>query len=133
MICGLSPRVDDVEHLARALVEREGTWTGDDGAALGERFDAELEPHFCTEDELLLPALRLAGAAALAARTADDHAFLRGQVELARAGDGDAARAFAARLAEHVRFEERELFPACEALVPDGVLDEVARRAPPHR
>jgi len=29
-----------------------------------------------------------------------------------------------------VRFEERELFPACEALLPDAVLAEVARRAP---
>ena len=34
----------------------------------------------------------------------------------------------AERLREHVRFEERELFPRCEELVPGALLDEVARR-----
>jgi hemerythrin-like domain-containing protein len=41
-----------------------------------------------------------------------------------------AARAFGERLGDHVRFEERELFPACEATLSDDVLDEVARRVP---
>ena len=127
---GLSSEHHNALVLARSVVEREGSWTKDDGAMLGRRFDAELEPHFRVEDELLLPALRRAGASSLAERTAVDHAFLRSHVEAARAGDGGAARAFAERLGDHVRFEERELFPACEQLLPGEALDEVARRAP---
>lgn len=131
-LAGLSSEHHRALVLARALTAHPGAWTAVDGAALGRRFEAELEPHFRVEDELLLPALRCAGnaAAALAERTAADHAFLRAQLAAARAGDGAAADAFAARLVEHVRFEEREVFPACEALVPGAVLDEVARRAP---
>jgi hemerythrin-like domain-containing protein len=101
-----------------------------DAAAVGARFDRELEPHFRTEEELLLPALRAAGEAALAARTEADHAALRAAMAAARAGDGAALREFAARLEEHVRFEERELFPRCEERLADDVLDAVARRAP---
>ena len=77
-----------------------------------------------------MPALERAGAEELVERTAEDHALLRGHLVAARAGDGRAALAFAMRLSDHVRFEERELFPACEELLPSEVLDEVARRAP---
>jgi hypothetical protein len=48
---------------------------------------------------------------------------------IARGGDLPAARAIGERLRAHVRFEERELFPACEAALSDEVLEEVARRA----
>jgi hypothetical protein len=99
---------------------------------LGRRFDLELEPHFGVEDALLLPALRRAGSTQLAERTAQDHVRLRALVAAARTGDGLAAGAFGRDLGEHVRFEEREVFPACEQLLPDAVLDEVGRRAPKH-
>ncbi|MCC6641424.1 MAG: hypothetical protein IT386_09715 [Deltaproteobacteria bacterium] len=39
-------------------------------------------------------------------------------------------QALGERLHAHVRFEEHELFPVCEALLPDAALAEVARRAP---
>ena len=130
---GLSSEHHQALVLARMLVEHERTWALVDGVLLGRRFDAELEPHFRIEDDVLLPALRLAGALQLVDRTAEDHAFLRRQVELARTGNEGAERAFATRLGDHVRFEERELFPACEALLPSGVLDEVARRSPHQR
>ena len=119
--------------LARSVDDLAASWTDDDGAVLGRRFDAELEPHFRVEDDVLLPALRRAGAAALADRTAEDHAFLREQIAAARAGDGGAARAFGQRLGAHVRFEERELFPACEELLPAKVLDEILRVSPKRR
>jgi hemerythrin-like domain-containing protein len=105
-------------------------WSAEDGADLGKRFDDEIDPHFRVEDEVLLPALRDVGAIALVDRTETDHAYLREQVVRARAGDAEAARAFGERLWSHVRFEERELFPACETMLPSAVLDEVARRAP---
>ncbi len=127
---GLSSEHHQALVLARSLDQHERPWTHDDGVALGQRFDDELAPHFRIEEEVLLPALRRVGQDELADRTAEDHALLRGHVTSARAGDGRAALAFALRLTDHVRFEERELFPACEELLPSAVLDEVARRAP---
>lgn len=97
---------------------------------LAEVFARELEPHFAVEEALLLPALREAGEAALAARAEADHVVLRGQAADAAAGRPTDLIAFADRLVEHVRFEERELFPGCEARLPDAVLDAVAARAP---
>lgn len=115
--------------LARRLSQLTGQWTENEGESLHRRFEQELEPHFRTEEELLLPALRAVGRSDLANRITDDHTALRAMVAAARAGDGRAARSFGERLSEHVRFEERELFPACEALLPGAVLDEVGRRA----
>jgi len=117
--------------LVRALTQEPLDWSREDGMAFGARFDAELEPHFRIEDEVLLPALRRAGATLLAERTEADHAFLRATMVAARNGEGVAARAFGERpLNDHIRFEEPELFPACEATLSDAVLNEVAGRAP---
>lgn len=113
--------------LARSLESREGPWSASDGAALAERFATELEPHFRVEEELLLPPLAFTSARALAERTRADHEALRAALEAARAGDAEAARALGALLREHVRMEERELFPACEALLDDDVLERVER------
>lgn len=118
--------------LARTMATAHRTWTVEDGLALHTRFEAELEPHFRLEEALLLPALRRVGEGLLARRVESDHAFLRASVRAAAAGDGLAARAFGERLRDHVRFEERELFPACEEQVPADVLDEVARLAGRH-
>jgi hypothetical protein len=98
-------------------------------------FDAELVPHFSVEEEVLLTALGASGApeaAPLAERTLADHAGLRAELAAAEAGDLARLVAFGERLTAHVRFEEGELFPACERLLPDAVLDEAARRAPKH-
>jgi hemerythrin-like domain-containing protein len=115
--------------LARSLTDHGPGWTVADGAALARRFAAELEPHFRAEEELVLPAIR-AAEPELADRTEADHAFLRAAVAAAARGDGDAARALGERLVDHVRFEERILFPAAERLLTADQLDEVARRYP---
>jgi hypothetical protein len=99
-------------------------------AELRQEFDAELAPHFAAEEEILLRPLRDTAGAALAARTWTEHETLRGQLEAAEAGQLDQVGAFAALLREHVHFEERELFPACEALLPQSVLDAVGARVP---
>ncbi len=127
---GLSSEHHHALVFARSVTDHLADWTPDDGAALERRFALAIDPHFRIEDELLLPALRSAGAADLVERTAEDHAYLRRHAEAAGAGDADVARAFAMRLIEHVRFEERDLFPACEELLTSEALDEVARRAP---
>jgi len=129
---GLSSEHHQALVLARSLrgLVRAGRADATAARALAERFQRELEPHFRIEDEVLLPALREAGEGALAERTAADHAFLRGHAATAGTGSAAGLGAFAERLAEHVRFEESELFPRCEACLSAATLDEVARRAP---
>jgi tellurite resistance-related uncharacterized protein len=67
----------------------------------------ELEPHFAVEEAELVPrAIERGGALAeLGARLLAEHAALRAETDPARLGD---------LLEAHVRFEERELFPALE-------------------
>jgi molybdopterin-guanine dinucleotide biosynthesis protein A/hemerythrin superfamily protein len=122
--------------LARALARRAEAGTLDAAlvADVRGRFGRDLDPHFRVEEEVLLPPLRALGDADLAARVEADHAALR--AHLAAAGRGDHGRLadFARLLVEHVRFEERALFPRCEAALP-AALDALARRdaavAPP--
>lgn len=92
-----------VRHLRRGLESRE----------ILRVIDEVLMPHFLLEERLLLPALSRAGRADLAARALDEHAEIR----LAR---GDPER-LANLIEAHIRFEERELFPVCEALIPEVV------------
>jgi hemerythrin-like domain-containing protein len=132
---GLSSEHHRALTLARSL-DRQVRAGGDLAGAAGElvrRFDAELEPHFRVEEELLLPALQQAGAVALVERTEADHRALRAHAAAARVGRTDGLLSFADHLTEHVRFEERELFPFCEAALDATVLDAVALRAPPPR
>jgi hemerythrin-like domain-containing protein len=126
------PRLRDLSsehHQALVLARRASTapepQVPETWAEVRRRFDAELAPHFAIEERLMLPALDAAGEAALAARTRADHEALRALLT----GDDDAVarlRAFGALLAEHVRFEERELFPTAEARLPADVLDAIA-------
>lgn len=124
---GLSSEHHQALVLARALLAAvdAGVFMED----LASRFREELEPHFQVEERWLLPGLDAAGAHDLVARTLEDHAFLRSHVEAAQRGDPEAMAAFAVRLQEHVRFEERTLFPACEVLLPGELLEAVAKGA----
>jgi hypothetical protein len=93
-------------------------------------FTAHLDGHFRAEEEVLFPAIAASPAADGACRAllaeliADHHTMAAQRDAIARAvasGDGleDALDAFAGTLERHVRREERELFTAFEALVPD--------------
>ncbi len=117
------------EHHTALVIARRAP--SEPAAWLRARFDGELAPHFAIEEELLLPPLVRAGATDLVDRTLEDHATLRLLVAAAERDDPTARTDFAERLTAHVRFEERELFPACEAHVPAEILAEVARRSVP--
>jgi len=93
-------------------------------------YDSELSRHFAVEEEELLPALTECGRQDLVDRTLREHDALRGHLRGAEAGDLHRLEEFGALLEAHVRFEEGELFTACEALVGDEVLARVAHRAP---
>lgn len=128
------PRLHDLSrdhHHALVLARKSrsaGTGSEEEARALLTAAQTTLErdllPHFAVEEELLLPALDAAGCADLTERTRADHARLE---ELLRSGGGprERLRRFGDLLGEHVRFEERELFPAAERLLGPGVLAAV--------
>ena len=74
---------------------------------------AELLAHFAQEESLLLPYM-LVPHPVLSRRLSDEHVRLRTYMEWICLADHDCIQDFASLLLAHVRFEERELFPAFE-------------------
>jgi hemerythrin-like domain-containing protein len=116
------------EHHQGLVLARRAANGELDAAAVRRRFDAELAPHFQVEEEALLPALEEVGEAALAARTRREHAELRGHLAAGERGETGRLAEFGALLERHIRFEERELFPAAEARLADDQLDLIGQR-----
>jgi hypothetical protein len=56
----------------------------------------------------------------------DEHRTMAKLVESASAADPSPLGELARLLADHVRFEERELYPACAEHLPPDVLDRMA-------
>lgn len=118
----LTPLSHDHQHALDAALRlrRDG-----DGAAVAhfrEFFEREGRRHFEIEEQLVLPALPADDPewAPGVARVRDDHSAIRAAAaaDLAPAD----ARSLGARLTEHVRFEERSLFPLLERrLQADGL------------
>lgn len=96
-------------------------------AAWGEN----LAVHFAQEEQFLLPVVSDEGHAG---RLRKEHAAVRACVELAEVLTHDQAidpvwvRGFGKLLQEHIRWEERELFPTIEQSAPAEALEGVARR-----
>lgn len=113
--------------LALACARAANSGSDEKILAAGERavrqFDTDLEPHFRQEEDALLPLLREAGQDELVRRTLDDHVRLRAMVESLRERDTAYLGEFAKALSDHVRFEEQELFPAAERVVPHHLLE----------
>lgn len=131
------PRLRDLSddhHQALVLARRatnaadadDATTCKDVWADAMRRFAAELEPHFAIEETLLLPAMELAGERDLAERTRLEHAQLRTLVRDVQQPMAARLRAFGIALRDHVRFEERLLFPKAQEKLTDHVLDAVA-------
>lgn len=109
-------------HTALSLAQRARlvAANGDAAAVEGiaakvrDRFHTELKRHFDEEEQRLLPFLSNRGESALVERTLGDHSELARLVERLALPSREILLAFADCLAHHVRFEERELFPAAE-------------------
>lgn len=82
-----------------------------------QAFSDELAPHFRIEEQSLLPLLRGAETQPLVQRTLADHQQLRELLDGLQQNDVEALTRFGKCLSAHVRFEERELFPAIECLL----------------
>lgn len=85
-----------------------------------QAFTNELEPHFQVEERSLLPLLKGAKTQLLVQRTLADHLQLRALLEDLQQYDAAALGSFGKCLSAHVRFEERELFPALESILANG-------------
>jgi hypothetical protein len=124
---GLRLAAEGVRPLEPALAEFLSAW------------EREIQPHFRSEEELVLPEFaRAAGAAdPLIVRTLVEHVRIRALVRDLRSASGEErlrlAGDLSASLHDHIRFEERELFPAVEAALAGERLaalgDELSRVA----
>ena len=93
----------------------------------------EIQPHFHAEEELLLPefARSVPSDNPLIVRTLTEHVALRRAVRELVLATGEEqqllAREIGQALHDHIRFEERVLFPAIEALLEGSRLAELGR------
>lgn len=84
-----------------------------------------LVPHFADEEATVLPILN-DGAPALAEQMTDEHREIERLVHEVDTTPATLER-FADALASHIRFEEREAFPAVERLANSATLDAIAQ------
>lgn len=82
-----------------------------------QAYTNELQTHFLIEEQTLLPLLSGTPQQALAERTLADHRQLHCLLDDLKRNDVNALARFGNCLTEHVRFEERELFPVLEAIL----------------
>jgi hemerythrin-like domain-containing protein len=94
-------------------------------------WDKRLSPHFQDEEDHLLPAIEGTPLASLGERMVEEHRTIEALVrDVTTAGKptDDQIANLADSLKRHIRFEERELFPALEAGLSDDVLLGIASR-----
>ena len=118
---------DHHHALVLARVARRGAESGEvvgTWRTTRQDFAAHIEPHMRIEEELLVPALKAAGRADLAAQIVEDHGVLRGLVAIAEASPVVMTR-FADELDRHVRYEERDVFPVAQQVVPMPELEAI--------
>lgn len=79
---------------------------------------SDLEAHFQAEENMFAPLWPLLRRPDLQQRFEREHALLRALFQAADFQSADWNSEFATALREHARFEERELFPALERVLP---------------
>lgn len=134
----LTPLSHDHQHaLAVALELRRGSDRASARRAFLEFVEAEGEEHFRLEEEVVLPFVAdvLPATDPDVVRMLEEHAALRARAA-SLAADPDAQitelRATGELLLNHVRFEERVLFPRVEALLDSDRLSELGGRLLAH-
>jgi len=121
----LEPLSHDHQHALDAALWLRRTGDASAVTRFREFFEREGRRHFDIEERLVLPALPADDPewAPGAARVREDHAAIR------EAADGELAeaeaRALGERLNDHVRFEERTLFPLLERRLDAAELDRL--------
>jgi hemerythrin-like domain-containing protein len=121
------------EHLAALLAAkrlREATDAAAAAAGFLEFWHEDGRRHFRVEEEVLLPgwALHAEVDRAGVARMLEEHLRIRREALRLEAGIASLAeiQALGETLNDHVRFEERELFPRIEADLDEAALERLA-------
>jgi hemerythrin-like domain-containing protein len=134
----LAPLSRDHHH-ALVLARRLRRADEHDAAAAAEAFlehwMEEERLHFRLEEEVLLPAYAAHGDLDHPAviRTLLDHVRIRRDVaRLTGGAQPELLHELGARLADHVKLEEHELFPLVERTVPEPALAELGKRLRDH-
>jgi hypothetical protein len=117
--------------VAQVLRRATAATAGEARDSFLEYWDAHGRAHFRVEEEVLLPAYAAHGDPhhELVAQVLCDHVAIRQQAAALAGDSAPAVRALndlGACLADHVRLEERELFPLIEAAMPPARLAVVA-------
>jgi iron-sulfur cluster repair protein YtfE (RIC family) len=81
------------------------------------RWTEQFAPHFACEERVLFPALRAAGAREAADEARAQHEHIRSVIDRLRDGDLAALPAWGDAMREHVKWEERVLFPLAEQVL----------------
>jgi hemerythrin-like domain-containing protein len=121
-------------HQSLVLAQRLRRATEDTFAAETRRFLVHWQTeqqHFCLEEEILLPAYaeRRGRQDPAILRTLVDHAVIRRDaVIVAVAPTLEILHLLGVRVAEHIAFEEHELFPLIEAALSDDELRALGER-----
>lgn len=132
-----SPQLTPLSHDHHAALEvalrlrrATGATLAEATQALARFWDARGAGHFALEERLLDVTLLPGDAewATAVGRMRDEHRVLRDAVAgLDREPSAAAARATGTLLADHVRFEERQLFPLAERRLDPRDLDAIGR------
>jgi len=101
----------------RAVQSRDEVLVSETCQRVIRAFSDELEPHFRIEEQSLLPLLQGPENKLLEQRTLADHQQMRALLGGLQQNGIEALDSFGKQLSAHVRFEERELFPALEILL----------------
>jgi hypothetical protein len=120
---------DHHQALVAAQRLRRGGEPGELASGFRAFWDEQGSPHFRIEEEVLLPLWASLGTAdpGHVRRIAEEHLEIRRMaLELERDPDPELLRRLGELLQAHVRFEERELFPAIEADLGEAELAELA-------
>ena len=109
-------------YRALELKRADEAGAGEALSAMVEFFDAHGARHFRVEEEVLLPSYVNEGGAdpteEAIARVLTDHVWIRSRIAALREADSPSVgelRELGERLDDHIRHEERVLFPAIEA------------------
>jgi hemerythrin-like domain-containing protein len=115
------------QQLRRATSEN----TNDAARAFLAHWETEQKQHFCLEEQLLLPAYAAHGELDHPAviRMLQEHILIRRDADrLARRPSPELLHELGKLLADHVKLEERELFPLIETTIPQPELEQLGDR-----
>jgi hemerythrin-like domain-containing protein len=119
--------------VAQALRRADAATVADARTRFLDFWTTEGHEHFRIEEDLLFPGFAAHGDAydPLVLRALGDHVAIRQRADALTADPDpavDALHDLGARLAAHVRLEERELFPLIEQTLSEDALVDLARR-----